>query len=52
MSFYTFLKDALLWNTKEDILKNISKQTTFDPIEFHWINNSDISLLCSTEFER
>ncbi len=48
-SFYTFLRDVFMWNTKDDILKNIGKQTTFDPIDFHWINHSDISLLCSTE---
>ncbi len=38
MSFQTHMTLYLLWNAKEDILKNdqMFYKTTFDPMDFEW----------------
>ncbi len=37
MSLQTCLHFFLLWNTKEDVLKSVGKQTVLGPIDFHSI---------------
>ncbi len=37
MSLQTCLHFFLLWNTKEDVLKSVGKQTVLDPIDFYSI---------------